>query len=173
MYHAHLDEIREQLAGLEGALIVREPGSASAPDEHTLFLKDAGPARRRPRAEINGKIDPDTIVLHAGRPARLRLLDLNTNYFAALVVLAGARDTVVGIPRDDLLERWRPMAKDGFPQPMRSLTPARQVISIGETYDFDYTPERSGSFVLEVWRLELPEMHVKPPLLITVPIRVE
>jgi hypothetical protein len=101
------------------------------------------------------------------------LLDLSTNYFAALVVLTGARDTVEGIPQDELLERWRPAAKDGFDLPTGSLVPARQVISIGETYDFDYTPERSGSFRLQVWRLELPEMRMKPPLLITVPIRVE
>ena len=27
MYHAHVDELREQLAGLEGAIIVRDPGT--------------------------------------------------------------------------------------------------------------------------------------------------
>ncbi|HWC44914.1 MAG TPA: multicopper oxidase domain-containing protein, partial [Casimicrobiaceae bacterium] len=89
MYHAHVDEIREQLAGLEGPLIVRDPGVAPSPDDHTLFLKDEGPGRRRPQAEINGQSRPDTIVLHVGRPARLRLLDLSTNYFASLFVLVG------------------------------------------------------------------------------------
>ena len=173
MYHAHIDEIREQLAGLEGALIVYDSGVARVPDDHTLFFKETAGGGRRQQAEINGQTNPDTIVLRVGRPARLRLLDLSTNYFATLFVLTGTRDSVVGIPGDSALERWRPVAKDGFDfSEVESLVPARQVIGIGETYDFNYTPVRNGLFQLQVWRLEDAGLQYARKLLITVPIRV-
>ena len=174
MYHAHIDEIREQLAGLEGALVVRDSGVARSPDDYTFFLKDDGRAVSRPQAEVNGRATPDTVILHVGRPARLRLLDLSTNYFASLFVLIGTRGSVAGIPRDTLLERWQPVAKDGFDfSATQPAVPARQVISIGETYDFAYTPKEIGSYQLQVWRVEQSGLGIPRKLLITVPIRVE
>jgi FtsP/CotA-like multicopper oxidase with cupredoxin domain len=173
MYHAHIDEIRQQLAGLEGALIVRDPAARSS-DDHSFFFKEEGSARRRPQPAINGQAHPDTVVLHVGRPARLRLLDLSTNWFASTFVLARTRDSTAALPSDELLERWRPVAKDGFDlSPTRRVMPARQVISIGETYDFAYTPSKTGWLQLEVWRLAPLEVGLPPKLLITVPIRVE
>ena len=71
MYHAHMDELRQEVAGLEGALIVREPGAAPATDDHVFLLKGDEPARTHP-VELNGQVNPDTVVLHVGRPARLR-----------------------------------------------------------------------------------------------------
>ncbi len=174
MYHAHIDEIREQLAGLEGALVVRDSGPVRVPEDYTLFFKEAAGGGRRQQAEINGQTNPDTIVLRVGRPARLRLLDLSTNYFATLFVLTETGNSVVAVPGDSSLERWRPMAKDGFDfSEAASPVPARQVISIGETYDFNYTPERSGAFQLQFWRLEDAGLQYAQKLLITVPIRVD
>ena len=174
MYHAHIDEIREQLAGLEGALVVRDSGPVRVPEDYTLVFKEAAGGGRRQQAEINGQTNPDTIVLRVGRPARLRLLDLSTNYFATLFVLTETGNSVVAVPGDSSLERWRPMAKDGFDfSEAASPVPARQVISIGETYDFNYTPERSGAFQLQFWRLEDAGLQYAQKLLITVPIRVD
>ena len=69
MYHAHVDEVRQQSGGLVGALIVRDPGAAVSPDEHVFFLKGSrlGPNRDAP-LDINGEANPDTVV-HTRGPA--------------------------------------------------------------------------------------------------------
>jgi FtsP/CotA-like multicopper oxidase with cupredoxin domain len=171
MYHAHIDEIREQLAGLDGAIIVREPGTASSPDDHVLFFKEVSTSYAR-RFEINGQSAPDTVVLHAGIAARLRLINLNSNAFAPTFRLVP--DTAVKSSADFPLS-WTLVAKDGFdvPPSARRLRAARQVVSIGETYDFEYTSTSRGAMRLEVWSSEVPSLPVRPRLLVSVPIRVE
>jgi hypothetical protein len=64
--------------------------------------------------------------------------------------------------------RWRPIAKDGFDvsRELRHARPARQLVSMGETYDFEYTPTRKGTL-----RLELRGPNGQ--LIARVPIRVE
>ena len=49
---------------------------------------------------------------------------------------------------------WRPIAKDGadLPAGQRELCPAELTISVGETYDFEFRPERAGELSLEVVR---------------------
>jgi hypothetical protein len=68
-----------------------------------------------------------------------------------------------------MLVRWLPVAKDGFdlPPAQRSPLPARQLVTMGETYDFEYTPLHQGTLRLEVRGLT---DHL---LKIRVPIRVE
>jgi hypothetical protein len=68
-----------------------------------------------------------------------------------------------------MIVRWRPLAKDGFDLPAAQQVPrpASQVVSMGETYDFEYTPLHKGTLRLEV-------RGVTDRLLkIRVPIRVE
>jgi hypothetical protein len=45
-----------------------------------------------------------------------------------------------------MLVRWMPVAKDGmeFPKGAQLARPARIIISMGETYDFEFTPERGA-----------------------------
>ena len=169
MYHAHVDEVREQRAGLIGALIVRDPGAAPAPDEHVFFLK--GSRRGDPNnaaLEINGEATPDTVVVHAGRPARFRLLSLATVNPVPFVSLTERPDSSLAPVNDTLLVRWRSLAKDGadLPAEAQAPRPARQMVSIGETYDFEYTPPRAGNLRLEV-------RTNNGRLLARVPIRVE
>ena len=65
-----------------------------------------------------------------------------------------------------MVVHWRPVAKDGFdlPRAMQVPRPARHVVSMGETYDFEYTPEHTGTLRLEVRTRRL---------VVSVPIRVE
>lgn len=159
MYHAHVDEPREEQAGLEGALIVREPGATPFPDEHEFFFKGGG---------INGQPNPDTVVLHAGRPAKLRFFNLANWEVKSFFSLTSRPDSAVRLANDTLVVRWRRVAKDGFdlPAAQQLLRPARQLVSMGETYDFEYTPLRRGTL-----RLELRGPHGQ--LIFRVPIRVE
>jgi hypothetical protein len=56
----------------------------------------------------------------------------------------------LGTPEEDL--EWRAVAKDGFelPPTQRRLAPARLVFSVGETYDFEFTPQATGTYRLRV-----------------------
>jgi manganese oxidase len=171
MYHAHVDEMRQQAAGLEGALVVREPGAPHSPDDHVAFLTGHLGDGEHP-LEIDGGSDPDTVVLHAGRTARWRLFNLATAVptGAPTFSLTARADSAGNLVADTLLVPWRPIAKDGFDLPTLARTPcpARQIVSVGETYDFEYTPERRGALRLEVRTTGAPHR-----LLIRIPVRVE
>jgi hypothetical protein len=68
-----------------------------------------------------------------------------------------------------MLVRWRPVAKDGadLPAAARTVVPAVQVVSTGETYDFEVEPAAPGALRLEVVAPALRAVTVR------VPIRVE
>jgi FtsP/CotA-like multicopper oxidase with cupredoxin domain len=168
MYHSHMDEAREQLGGLEGALIVRDPGVTPSADDHVFFLKGLhGDVAHPP--EVNGEANPDTVVLHVGRPARLRLLTLTTDNPGPFVCLTARLTVASSGAKDTLVVHWRPIAKDGFDVPAALQTPrlACQLVSMGETYDFEFIPQRLGRLRLEV----RPTASAQP--WVVVPIRVE
>jgi hypothetical protein len=169
MYHAHVDDVLQQAAGMEGALIVRDPGAVDSTDDHIFFLKGVYRSPRRP-VEINGRADPDTVVLHVGRAARLRVLNLTTVNIAPAMLLTARPDSAITSARDTMIVRWTPLAKDAFDVPLgaRSPVPARQIIAQGETYDFEYTPRAPGNL-----RLEFRTDGGAHRLITRVPIRVE
>lgn len=176
MYHAHMGEMRAEVAGLEGALIVRDSGAAPSPDDHVFFLKGVNPRLKAlGRAgghpfDVNGMTNPDTIVFHVGHPARLRFLNLATVNYAPEVWLTARPDSSAAGVDDTMTVEWRPLAKDGFdlPASARRLRPASQYVAIGETYDFEYLPTHAGNLRLEI------RLHGGPrTLLARVPIRVE
>ena len=119
--------------------------------------------------EINGQVNPDTVVLRVGRRYRFRFVGLAVTSPNATVFLTARPDSSLANLRDTMLVTWRPLAKDGadLPERDRALRPAEQVVSIGETHDFEFVPEHRGEL-----RLEL-----RPPsegrLFVRVPLRVE
>jgi manganese oxidase len=171
MYHAHVDEMSEEMAGLEGALIVHDSGTIAEPDDHAIFLKGT-PGNRAHPLEIDGQANPDTIVLRLGHPARFRLMNLADGVSGAIPFfwLTARPDSAAGMVKDSMLVRWQPTAKDGFDLPPVARAPRRadQIVSVGETYDFVYTPTTRGAL-----RLEVRGSGGNHGLLIRVPIRVE
>lgn len=178
MYHAHVDEVRQQDAGMLGALIVRDPRETVSPDDHVFFLKGSrlGPASAHP-LDINGEANPDTIVLRVGHTARFRFASLTAVNPNAVVTLTGRADSASRSLRDTLRAHWRPIAKDGMPLPesARRERSAQQIMSMGETYDFEYTPTHRGALRLEVRSQNSPPQFGarQGKLLARVPIRVE
>lgn len=153
IYHTHANEPTQHRAGLLGALIVVDSALGVPADDHTIFLKTARAGfNAEPVLDINGQANPDTIVLHAGRPARLRLISLALINPSAAVQVTSRRDSVRTLAADSLLLQWRPLAKDGADLPEAARVPhrARQVMAMGETYDFELTPERPGILRIEV-----------------------
>ena len=173
--HVHVPLARrrrvQQTAGLVGALIVQDGPPSARPDDHPIFLKGGREAFINPRAqlEINGVSIPDTIVLRAGRPARLRFMSLSFTNPNATVTLTARPDSLRRYARYDA----RPVGagREGRRGPSgggRAPRVARQIVSMGETYDYTYTPMRPGQL-----RIEVRTAGQKGILLARVPVRVE
>jgi FtsP/CotA-like multicopper oxidase with cupredoxin domain len=159
MYHTHIDETRQQRAGLAGALLVLEPGRAFDPatDIPILISSPSDPESEARAVLLNGVLSPHPLDLRRGTAYRLRFANITTNR-------PGMR---IEMRRDSVLAMWTPLAKDGadLPASRRMPRPARQRISIGETADFEFTPGLPGPMRLEM-------LTVAGKLLGTVPIRV-
>jgi FtsP/CotA-like multicopper oxidase with cupredoxin domain len=169
IYHSHVDEQRHHRAGLGGALIVRDTPRADSTSEHLFFIKSARGSSESFPMEINGAVNPDTIVLRVGRSYRFRFIGLSVTSPNATVYLTARPDSSLQNLRDTMLVRWRPLAKDGadLPERDRTLRPAQQIVTIGETHDFEFQPVARGQLRIEV----------RPPsagrLFVRVPVRVE
>ena len=125
---------------------------------------------------INGERNPDTVVFHAGRPARLRFFNLANWEVDTFFSLTARPDSALRLVNDTLLVRWRSLAKDGFdlPAAQQRPRPARQLVSMGETYDFEYTPLHKGTLRLELRGSVGGQKKLETDqLLFRVPIRVE
>jgi manganese oxidase len=168
MYHSHVNEPLQHRAGMLGALIVVD--SLGAPlDDHTFFLKTARARRVGAVLDVNGQPNPDTVMLRVGQPARLRFLSLALLNPNTAVQVTARSDSAGVVLNDTLIVRWRPIAKDGADLPLASRAPrlARQVMGMGETYDFELTPAVKGLLRLEV------RGAGNGVLLARVPLRVE
>jgi FtsP/CotA-like multicopper oxidase with cupredoxin domain len=168
IYHSHVAEVRHHRAGLVGALVVRDRLTTDAA-EHLFFMKSARGSEGPYPMEINGHVDPDTVVLRVGRPDRFRFINLAVTSPNATVYLTARPDSSLANLRDTMLVRWREIAKDGadLPDADRVLRVASQVVSIGETHDVEFVPTKQGTLRLEVRPASLGRLTVR------VPIRVE
>jgi hypothetical protein len=144
IYHTHLDETRQQLAGLAGPLIVLEPGrTLDAATDHSVLITTPPVWEDELRSVlINGSATPAPITVRAGVPQRLRLINITARR-------PGAR---AELWRDSTMSSWRPLAKDGadLPESWRVSQPAHTIISIGETMDFEFVPVPGAGLRLDV-----------------------
>ena len=144
IYHTHWHDIAQLTGGLYGPLIVVEPGQKFDPNLDKVFLIGReGPQEDISPLLLNGKAQPPPLVLTLGTKYRLRFINIGTNDSDASVALL-----------DDHAKplEWQAVAKDGwtFPAAQATMRPARQEITVGETYDFNLTADRAGEFTLQV-----------------------
>jgi FtsP/CotA-like multicopper oxidase with cupredoxin domain len=144
IYHTHVDELRQQPAGMSGPLIVLEPGQRYDPatDVPVLITSPRDSADEAHTVLLNGRLTLAPLDVRVGVPYRLRFINITI-----------ARPSIrVELRRDTTLLMWRALAKDGreLPAARQLARPARQQISIGETYDFELTPAAAGAYRLEV-----------------------
>jgi manganese oxidase len=140
IYHTHLFETRQVVRGLLGALVVMPPGEEFDPArDHIYVLSDT----RTYGTSLNGVRDLPELRLTAGETHRLRLINMT-------IVNAGLEVHLLGA--DSTATRWLAVAKDGMDLPahQRVMRPAWQPVSIGETYDFMFTPPAPGRYLLQV-----------------------
>jgi FtsP/CotA-like multicopper oxidase with cupredoxin domain len=147
IYHTHWHKDAQLGGGLYGPLIVLEPGERYDPaTDHIVVIGLNGVLRENERVPfaLNGSATPAPIIMRAGVPNRLRLINITRGSvgFTALLL--------------DRLEQttWKPLAKDGatLPPGQTAPRPARQVVAVGETYDFEIQPSRSQVLWLDVRR---------------------
>ena len=155
IYHTHWHDEAQLSGGLYGALIVLEPGAPYDPSiDHIFIAARDGPevAGRREPIVINGRTatvpalapGPTPTALRANVPNRLRLINITPANVALTFVLTDGFAPV----------QWTPLAKDGadLPQSQRRTREARQLVSVGETYDFEIRPAAGKSLWLELRR---------------------
>jgi len=161
IYHTHTDETRQQYAGLAGALVVSERSRPRDPARDIpLVITESRSADGKLTTLVNGSAAPQ-LVLRVGTTYRLRIVQMGVTRAIDRVELW----------RDSVQARWVPVAKDGADLPVsaRVSTVARLRFGIGETYDFEFTPDVAGPMRFEV-RQGL--LTPSPPLYVTMPINV-
>lgn len=143
IYHPHADEVRQQQAGLSGAIVVVDSIAAFDPTRDIVLLISV-PRREADRETVllNGTHTPKILDMRVGVRYRIRLIDIHT-----------FRPSMVArILRDSTPIAWRAVAKDGleFPATQATMRPAIQQMGNGETYDFEVVPTTRGELRLTI-----------------------
>jgi FtsP/CotA-like multicopper oxidase with cupredoxin domain len=142
LYHPHADELRQQKAGMSGAIVVVDSVAGFDPvHDIVLLLTPPRSAAEVQTIYLNGMSAPAARQLRAGEHYRLRFADMQT----------GRPSLVARIVSDSGIVTWRAIAKDGMDLPADQATTriARQQMGNGETYDFEFIP-RPGDLRLTV-----------------------
>jgi FtsP/CotA-like multicopper oxidase with cupredoxin domain len=145
IYHTHWHNFLQLTGGLYGPLIILQPGQTFDPETDKVVMIGLGGAHDlRSPLVLNGSTQPEPLRLKAGVKYRLRLINITPNNTTLQVSLLAGSSPV----------RWRAVAKDGADLPPAQVLEqeARQVVSIGETYDFEYELAAKGDLRLEVLR---------------------
>jgi FtsP/CotA-like multicopper oxidase with cupredoxin domain len=159
IYHTHVDEIRQQQAGLSGALlVVDDPASFNAARDWVMLItiprktEDANTV-----VLLNGSAQPAPREMRVGERYRLRFINAHTFRPSMRMRLL----------RESALLEWRALAKDGMDLPAdQALTGAAEVqMGNGETYDFEFAPTSAGEIRVDV-------TSAAGELLVSMPIKV-
>ncbi len=140
MYHTHVNDIRQQSTGLYAAFIVLDEGEEWDPVHDRVFLLSTN-SDPDMSVLLNGTREPEPITLRVGEEYRFRLMNIT--------LFNGLR---VRLVKDGYPVQWRAIGKDGadlLPY-QQKMAQAEQVVSVGETYDYVYTPDDEGELRVEV-----------------------
>ena len=137
IYHPHADEVRQQQAGLSGAIVVVDAPDAYDPT-HDIVLLVSTPRFRADAGVVllNGTSTPPPREMRVGERYRIRFINIHT-----------FRPSMIArLQRDSTLVHWRAIAKDGrdLPADQATVRPAVFQSGNGETYDFELVPDAPG-----------------------------
>ncbi len=143
MYHPHVNEFRQQQAGLDGALLVVDaPAVRDSTTDIAWLVTTPRLQSEDGTVYVNGSATPPAQNLRAGVRYRIRLMNLHNS----------RPGLNVKITRASLPLTWRALAKDGMDLPPSRATvrPSVQLLANGETYDFEFTAPEAGELRLEI-----------------------
>ena len=151
MYHTHMNDLLQLSSGLYGALIVLPEGTTFRPESDKVLVLSRNGKRKDGELLLNGSTAPPPLVLRAGMRYRLRFIDILAN-----------NSIVINAVQDGKPVEWTPIAKDGadLASVHSVATPATFTIAPGETYDFTFTPGKSGEIEFK-YDLILLDEHVR------------
>jgi manganese oxidase len=139
IYHTHMHN-KQLFDGMYGGLIVKDPEKKYEPDKNKVIVLGENFTGA---VFVNGKKQPDTMYMQRG-----------TNYLMRTInITAGWADIITSIKYNDVPVNWKPIAKDGaeLPSHQQMIRPALdQLISVGQTLDFEFKPEKTGDYLFSV-----------------------
>ena len=147
MYHAHLDDGWQLGSGIVGPIVVLPAGQTFDPTaDHIVMISESYEKAGSPFVAIGGTLSPPPITATVGVPQRLRLIELSL----------GGENLVVSLADGSRVLRWTPIAKDGrdLPRALQVPAVATHGLSVGETRDFRFTPQKPGTLTLNVYDLD-------------------
>ena len=162
IYHTHWHDTAQLAGGIYGPLIVLEPGQTfDRSTDHIVLLGLDGRYAELVGEPfvVNGQNPPKPLVLKAGATNRIRIINITADNVALTVQLTSRFDPV----------QWTLVSKDGAATPPAQRTPrqARQLVTVGETYDYEIAPavltsgplwmelrRGSGEFLMQ-WRIQV------------------
>jgi FtsP/CotA-like multicopper oxidase with cupredoxin domain len=161
MYHTHMNDLFQLSSGLYGALVVVSEGATFNPEADKVLVLSRNGKRKDGELLLNGSTTPAPLALCAGVRYRLRFIDILAN-----------NSIVINAVQDGKPVEWFPIAKDGadLASVQSVATPASFTIAPGETYDFTFTPEKSGVIEFK-YDLILLDEHVTQVANVTAEVR--
>jgi FtsP/CotA-like multicopper oxidase with cupredoxin domain len=151
MYHTHMNDLFQLSSGLYGPLIVLPEGTTFHPESDKVLVLSRNGKRKDGKLLLNGSTVPAPLELRAGVRYRLRFIDILAN-----------NSIVINAVQDGKPVEWIPIAKDGadLASVQSVAAPASFTIAPGETYDFTFTPGKSGEIEFK-YDLILLDEHVR------------
>ena len=161
MYHTHMNDLFQLSSGLYAPLIVLPEGTTFHPESDKILVLSRNGKRKDGELLLNGSATPAPLAFRVGVRYRLRFIDILAN-----------NSIVINAVQDGKPVEWTPIAKDGAdlaPVPPFAI-PAALMIAPGETYDFTFTPEKSGEIEF-TYDLTLLDEHVRQVAKTTAEVR--
>ena len=139
IYHTHMHN-QQLFAGMYGAIIVKDKKENYDIDKNKVIIFGEDKAGA---VFVNGKKQPDTLYMKKGINYHFRLVNIT----------AGWADLTTSIMHNGSPANWKPLAKDGadLPSYQQIIRPAlNQPISVGQTLDFGFIPDKAGEYLFQV-----------------------
>ncbi len=154
IYHTHINDIEQVTTGAIGPMVVLEPGEVFDPARDHVYLGGwNGPDDETSAPCTGGRSSPECgpkLMVNGDSTGAAPLeLAAGVRHRFRFINLSPAISVRYAIRQDTTVIRWVARAKDGadLPAAVRTVRPAIQAVAVGETWDFELTPE-PGELVL-------------------------
>lgn len=141
IYHTHWHDPAQLTNGLYGPVIVLPEGQSFDPALDLPFVFSIGDfGALGQMALINGSPQNKTLQLQANKKYRFRFINISTNNQGMQVSLRNQSGPV----------EWVKIAKDGADLPARRATKAQETITVGETFDVEFSAPTPQDLLLDL-----------------------
>jgi FtsP/CotA-like multicopper oxidase with cupredoxin domain len=141
IYHTHWHDVSQLTNGLYGPLIVMPEHETFDPKSDLTFVFSIGEfGALQELALINGTPQSKTLQLQTSRKYRFRFINISTNNQGMQVSLRNPSGPV----------EWVKVAKDGADLPTHISTRAQETITVGETFDVEFSTATAQDLLLDL-----------------------